>query len=398
MENYINLDNLPRKFGKIDWKNCDNNLVTFSYRGVQDFFIVVKHIDQDYVLVNYKDKEYKISKVCIMTCALGKLFNFANPGNFKYVTNDIINVKTGQLKVLKQFRDARKSKAYEVQCLTCNGKFNIREGNLNKGDACTYCTNHSVLVGFNDMWTTCPEVAENLTNPEDGYKYHKQSNKKVDFTCKQCGTHIGLKSIYNTTKQGLSCPGCGDGVSYPNKFIYHLLTELNEDFDNEVIFDWCKFKAYNSDGITHGVYDAVVENKKLIIEMDSSLGHGRGTYTNSKVKPEEYLYRDTEKDRLANEHGYKIIRVDCQYGYVANRFSACKNGILSSELSSIYDLSNIDWNKIHKGALSSFIVNACNLYNEGYSVSQISKSIKRHSNTIVNYLKLGKQCGLCVYN
>ena len=43
MENWINFDNLPRrKDGKIDWKNCNHNLVEFSYNGVSNSFYIEK--------------------------------------------------------------------------------------------------------------------------------------------------------------------------------------------------------------------------------------------------------------------------------------------------------------------------------------------------------------------
>ena len=42
--------------------------------------------------------------------------------------------------------------------------------------------------GINDLWTTCPEVAQLLLNPEDGYKLTKSSGKHVDFKCPNCGT------------------------------------------------------------------------------------------------------------------------------------------------------------------------------------------------------------------
>ena len=46
---------------------------------------------------------------------------------------------------------------------------------------------NTVIVGINDMWTTNPELASLLADPNDGYKYMQSSGHKVKWKCKNCG-------------------------------------------------------------------------------------------------------------------------------------------------------------------------------------------------------------------
>lgn len=401
MENWIDLANLPRTAKGVDWKSCNNNIVHFCYRNTSDSLCVVENYDSEHIIVLYKNKQYILSKLCLQRCCLGKLFNFATTNNYMYKVGDIIKPKYGKLKIENQQRISLKNnkniKGYNVTCQICGYNFNIQESNIIKGDGCPVCSKHKVLIGHNDLWTIRPDICLDLTNPNDGYFYSQYSNKQVEFTCHNCGNYIGYKTIYDVSISGLSCPKCGDGVSYPNKFMYNLLKLMNIDFDNEVKFPWCKFIKYGtSDVFTFGIYDFVLENK-VILEMDSGLGHGNNVYSNSKISLEETIYRDKEKDRLARENGYSLIRVNCFYVGKANKFESCKNGVLNSEFAKKYKLDNIDWKRIDLQCSNSFIVESCKLYNQGLSISEIAQKLKRAKCTIIDYLHKGNELALCEY-
>ena len=122
-----------------------------------------------------------------------------------------------------------------------------------------------------------------LVNPDDGYIYGQFSNIKVSFKCPICGRVNGEKYISSVSKYGLSCKFCSDGISYPNRLMASLLSELKIDYDSECYFDWCKFPDYNDlSKYTYGKYDFVIETQKIIIEMDGGLGHGNPTHSKSK--------------------------------------------------------------------------------------------------------------------
>ena len=395
--NKIDLTNLPkRKDGKVDWQRCENITVDFVYRDIEDSLNIIRHIDQNYVLISYHNKEYKLSKLSLVRCSLGKIFNFAVSNNYKYNVDDVISCNYGKLKILSQER-AKRAKSYNVRCLICGYEFHIQEGNLDRGDGCSVCSNHKTLRGFNDLWITAPEVAQNLTNPEDGYLYKKFSNKRLDFTCIKCGTHVGLKKVSEVTNCGLSCPACGDGVSYPNKLLYNLLTSLNINFDREVKFDWCIYPNYTNSSVnSYGLYDFVLWDYKTIVEMDSGLGHGNNIYTNSNTSSEELLYKDNQKSELAVKNGYNIIRIDCQYYDMNKRSSICKNAIIK-HLSDILDLSEVNWKELDRKCQNSSLISTCDLYNQGYKIIEIKDKLKLCESTIIDYLHKGNELKLVNY-
>lgn len=98
------------------------------------------------------------------------------------------------------------------------------------GSKCPICDGKQVLIGFNDMWTTNPELAELLVDYKDGYKYTHYSGKKVNWKCPDCGEIIYNRAINNINQKGISCPHCSDGKSFPEKVVYNLLKHLNLKF------------------------------------------------------------------------------------------------------------------------------------------------------------------------
>ena len=105
-----------------------------------------------------------------------------------------------------------------------------------------------------------------MVNKEDAYKYTKCSNKKVYVKCPDCGSikkdKVRINDLY---RYGFSCKKCGDNISYPNKFMYNILDQLNIDFIPEYSPEWLGRKRF----------DFYIPSLSLIIEMDGGLGHGK---------------------------------------------------------------------------------------------------------------------------
>ena len=253
------------------------------------------------------------------------------------------------------------------------------------GTGCPYCTNRKILVGFNDIWTTRPDVAEMLKDPNDGYKYTCYSNKKVEFVCPLCG-YGEEKIIANISKRGLCCQCCSDGISYPNKFSRAFLGQL------DVVSHKCEYspkwaKPYK--------YDNYFEynDQKYILEMDGPFHYKDNTL--SKQTFEEAQAIDVIKTTLANEHGIRVIRIDC----IQSDCEYIKNNILSSELNDIFDLSNINWKMCDEKAQKSLVKEACNLYvNETCEIDKIASKLHLSKKTIRKYLRNGKKFGWCNYD
>lgn len=261
---------------------------------------------------------------------------------------------------------------------------------------CPVCSGRQIVIGYNDFNTLYPELSKYLLNYEDGYNIGKSSKEEKELLCPCCG-YIFFKRIDHFVASEFNCPRCGDGYSYPNKFIFNSLLQIKDIFEvlkREYSPEWCKFKFNNK--IKKGIYDIYFElhNKKYIVEMDGSF-HSNDNLI-SGVPKEVSQYIDKEKDRLAKENNIEIIRIDCNYGN-NDRYEYIKNKILNSDLNKIIQLNLIDFEKSNIESLNSYIILACELWNSGFSVGKIKNKLNLSSVTINKYLKNGAKYGICTY-
>ena len=256
------------------------------------------------------------------------------------------------------------------------------------GEGCPYCAGRRIWIGFNDLWTTRPDIAALLKNRDDGYRYTAGSGQRADFKCPDCQAEYS-KTIVDVCTYGFSCSNCSDGVSYPNKFARAFLSQLNIDtVEHEYKPYW--LKPYSFDNYFE------YSGCKYILEMDGGLGHGKAKF-NSKERDTIGVERDTYKDALAKERGIKIIRIDCDYKN-KDRFTYIKNNIINSELSLLFDLSVIDWVLCDNRAKSKLIIQAASLYNQGLCLAEIKSVLNYSKITIAKWLRQAKNIGLCDYD
>ena len=110
---------------------------------------------------------------------------------------------------------------------------------------------------------------------------------------------------------------------------------------------------------------------------------------------EESQYIDEMKDRLAEEHGYKVIRI-----YYNDDFKI-KDNLLKSDIVKIINLNNIDWEECERFALSNRVIEICKYWNdkkENETTSDLELIFKINKKTIIEYLKKGTELGWCNYN
>lgn len=273
------------------------------------------------------------------------------------------------------------------KCLKCGHIWKAFSESVMQGYGCPVCGRQKLCVGKNDLWTTRPDVAKLLTKPEDGYAYTCNANVKVDFICPICGK-IQSKFISNVTRQGFACSFCSDSISFANKMIFSVISQLRVDYmEPEWHPKWAnKYR-----------YDMYFEynNLNYVVEMDGGVGHGNLQY-NSKNQDVDGKMRDEIKDELARQYNVCLIRIDCYYR--DDRFEYIKNNIIQSELSSIFDLSIVNWGKCLEYCTSSLIKEAADLYNKNMLIKDIAKKLCRHSTTISRWLKQAANAGLCDYN
>lgn len=271
-------------------------------------------------------------------------------------------------------------KKIHCKCKLDGYEWNVLPTNLiDKKSGCPYCAGNVTVAGKNDIWTTNPEIGELLVNKEDGFKNTINSHKKVEFKCPICG-EVSIKSISNVSHQGLSCPICSDGISYPNKFMYNLLKQLKIDFVREYAPKWANRK----------IYDFYIPSKRIIIEMDGGLGHGHRAYGDF-TSVEETKKTDEIKDKLANAHGIDVIRIDC----IKSDCNYIKDKILSSKLSNIINFENIDWNSIDIKSRGTLLKDIADLANTtSLTIQDIAKQLKISENTVKKYATIASNHNL----
>lgn len=237
---------------------------------------------------------------------------------------------------------------------------------------------------INDLSVTHPEVYELLEDKELGHKYKAFSMKYAWFICPNCGERIYSK-ISDVSKYGLSCRRCSMGFSYPERFMGNILNQLNIKYIPQFSPKWADNKRYD--------FMFKINNKKYIIEMDGGF-HSSDNVFNGQTK-EETLEIDMLKNKMAKEHNYIMIRIDCNYERFENRYQYILNNILDSKLSKIFDLSIIDFELCNKNSYVSNVKTLVELWNNGiYGYENIKKYVNISRYTIRDYLKFASNCGL----
>jgi hypothetical protein len=389
--NYINLDEFPKKCGfgangstfVIDWINSIGCIANFKYANIYGEMKVTNfYRNKMKIDVLYNGKTYNISTDTFINCQFKNIFGIVNL-RYKYDINQLVSLHSGDAKILEPIRNNRGKKAYICECLTCHGVFDQEETQINIKTGCKICAGTQIQIGINDMWTTVPDVAKLLLNPEDGYKYTYGSQKEVNWLCPVCGEIIYNKPIARIYQRGLSCPVCGKTKSYPNRFMYSLLRYLNANFKDEKSFKWSCNKKY----------DFYLKDFNTIIEM-----HGKQHYDKDMFNtPSEDIQKNDEfKKDIAKVNGIKdYIIIDSRY----SNMEWIKNNILESKLINLFDLSNVDWNDIEKKTRSNPLKEICNLWDSGlYDMHKIGKIVGCHASTVSVLLRKGHQLGITTYS
>lgn len=222
---------------------------------------------------------------------------------------------------------------------------------------------------------------------EDAKRYKSRSGKKITITCPYCNKKRVMRIVDIYKHKSIGCP-CGDGKSYPEKFIMNLLEQLGLDFEIEYKPSWIDGRRY----------DFYIPKLEYIIET-----HGRQHYDGSFNRIggrnlEEERANDEFKKETALANGIKhYTELDCK----ESNMDYIKNSILNSELSKLFDLSNIDWNKCAEFANKNIVKEVCDYWNnrkDGETTSDLGKVFKTDRGTIVNYLKKGTKLDWCKYN
>ena len=325
-------------------------------------------------------------------------------GKFKYNIGDKIDTFERNLVIIDRkyvdnvrFKDGKRynehRKYYKYKCLNCNNEDWAIEYTLNDSQHCgcnACCYPPKKLVqGINDIATTNPWMIKYFDNPDDANKYFKFSKEKKNMRCPDCGRihkNIRIYDVYRN--RGLSCP-CGDGWSYPNKFMYSLLEQLGVDFEAEKIFDWSDNRKYD---------DYIEYNGLKIITEQHGLQHYEGRINPNSRTLEEEKENDKYKYQLAIKNGIdKYFVIDSSISSLEHM----KNSILKSDFLLLFDktIDDINWDICDEFATSNLAKKIC-IYkqtNPNITISEISKLFHISYKTTLDYIKKGTKFGWCSY-
>ena len=259
-----------------------------------------------------------------------------------------------------------------------------------------YCMSSSLISACDfggvlrqSVGETNPNLIKYFVNTKDAFKYSAYSTKPVDMVCPFCGFKK-KQSVELLMLGGFSCPRCSDGISFANKLMFNVLMQLNVHFKNEITkkdsgFEWVDDYRYD--------FYVKLTDCNLLIEMDGHFHDGSNfnTYDNAHAV-------DIEKDTLALNNGFNIIRIDCRYPKSSLRFEYIKQNILESQLCDLLDMSHVNWSDANEYALGSYVKQAADLFNSGItSVVQIAQQLGVCRSTARTYLKLAAEGNLCSY-
>lgn len=330
--------------GKINWKKSIGYKVKFIYEDVEDKIEIVDII-KNKILIRYKNNIRLISIGQFGRCEIGVVINKISHEHKYYIGEIIDKVNSGLIEIKEHIRMGKKQeKGYIYICKICGNEDTIQESNVIQGCGCNVCAKKKILKGVNDLWTTHPHIAKLLKNSNDGYLVSGGSNKKLLFKCPDCG-YERLVTVNDITSDGFSCTVCGDGISFPEKFMSNFLRQLNIDFKREKSFDWSQTKRY----------DFYIASLNYVIETHG-IQHYEENKSNRARTFQEEQENDKLKEKLAKTNGInKYIVIDCRESNIEH----IKNNILNSKLNTLFNLSNINWIECGEFALTSLVKRVC---------------------------------------
>lgn len=402
---WVDLSNLVYSGKSINWDLSIGKTVDFQYDDVVATLTITGRTDNiQYVYIDIPGYviHHKIYVGQIRHGQLGYVIKKITPG-FKYKVGDVVN---GLL--ITNMRKVPKYKYYTYICTIDGYKGEIREDHLCTGHGCPVCTNKVVLVGWNDIATTNPSMAKLFYNIDDASKYTEHASSYADFRCPRCGNKIH-SLISWVAYDGLSCKKCGDGISYPNKFVYNFMEQLSILYNNrgniltftpEKRFSWAmNFQHVNKKLSGKKIYDIFIDNYNIIIE-----NHGDYHYKNNfacidgALSLKEVQENDLIKHNLAIANNIveeRYVVLDCY----KSDMQYIKHSIMSSNLPLLLDFveSDIDWNKCDEFATSSRVYEACCYWNKGVKdYKEIALLMKMHQETIKRYIKKGRELNIII--
>ena len=99
------------------------------------------------------------------------------------------------------------------------------------------------------------------------------------------------------------------------------------------------------------------------------------------------------------DNGYDVIRIDCNYLNLNERYRYIKNNILSSKLPRVIDLSTVDFDLCDTLSQKSDFIRICEIYDSGiHGIDTIREIVGLSYESIIAHLKHSEEIGCSTYN
>ncbi len=270
-------------------------------------------------------------------------------------------------------------------CTICKHRWPITPNDVLHGYGCPVCS-HQIIGNApeyrNSIWASpYKEYFSKYMTEEQMKMYMPNSTKKICVICPDCHREKTIQ-IAQLFRQNLGC-NCNDNTSYPNKFVFHVLSQLGFNIITEYAPKWANGKRYD---IYMPDYNIIVEN------------HGPQHYEEMHGTIFKELAKEQENDAfkmnvaIKNSVAHYVV-LDCR----KSSLEWIKNSILNSILITLLDINvyDIDWAEAEKYATKNLIKEAAILFDSGYSVLDISIKLHKHVKTIRKWLHTSYQLGWC---
>lgn len=274
------------------------------------------------------------------------------------------------------------------KCKLDDYEWDVTPNNILRGHGCPVCSGRTIGKApeyKNSIFSSeYKEYFSKYLTEEQMKLYTPHSSKVIKIKCPDCGKYKNIS--IDVLSRGSLCCTCGDGQSYPNKFMYSLLNQLDIDYIHEYSPDWAYDKRY----------DIYIPSLSCIIE-----NHGEQHYkdkTGFELTLKQQQENDFNKEAMAIANGIKYyIVIDCR----KSEIKWIKNSIMKSILPDIihFNEEDIDWKRCSADAIKNVVKEVCEYYKENkISTALLATKFKISQTSVIDYLKKGNKIGWCVFN
>jgi very-short-patch-repair endonuclease len=225
-----------------------------------------------------------------------------------------------ELKPRQVFKNADRRK-FKFNC-ECGHKLEMVLKQISsQGHWCSYCShqklcdNEDCKMCFDNSFASVERskyLNDKLINPR---MLFKSTNKKFNFDCDICNKTF--PSPLSAITNNVWCPYC---VNKTELMLFTKLVIYYSTLKRQFKVEWCK-------NIKHLPFDFVIEERKIIIELD---GKQHFEQIGNWSSPEETRMNDIFKMKCANENGFSVIRI-LQKDVYKNKYDWLNELILNIE-------------------------------------------------------------------